>query len=115
MSHSYFWIPEKVLSGIISLRSVITVRSELKEKNQNTSDCFLVHRVLQEQALDAPLNSKPTPPAARWFFSFVGVAGFEPTTSSSRTKRAAGLRYTPQMICYHRISVIPGTAKIMNP
>ena len=28
-------------------------------------------------------------------FSFVGVAGFEPTTSSSRTKRATGLRYTP--------------------
>jgi hypothetical protein len=29
------------------------------------------------------------------FFSFVGVAGFEPTTSSSRTKRATKLRYTP--------------------
>src|SRR2546423_2363450 len=29
--------------------------------------------------------------------SHVGVAGFEPTTSSSRTKRAAKLRYTP---CY---------------
>jgi hypothetical protein len=29
------------------------------------------------------------------FFSLVGVAGFEPTTSSSRTKRATGLRYTP--------------------
>ena len=26
---------------------------------------------------------------------FVGVAGFEPTTSSSRTTRATGLRYTP--------------------
>ena len=26
----------------------------------------------------------------------VGVAGFEPTTSSSRTKRAAKLRYTPR-------------------
>jgi hypothetical protein len=25
----------------------------------------------------------------------VGVAGFEPTTSSSRTKRATKLRYTP--------------------
>lgn len=25
----------------------------------------------------------------------VGVAGFEPTTSSSRTKRAAKLRHTP--------------------
>ena len=28
-------------------------------------------------------------------FLSVGVAGFEPTTSSSRTKRATGLRYTP--------------------
>ncbi len=28
-------------------------------------------------------------------FLVVGVAGFEPTTSSSRTKRATGLRYTP--------------------
>ena len=27
--------------------------------------------------------------------SKVGVAGFEPTTSSSRTTRATGLRYTP--------------------
>ena len=25
------------------------------------------------------------------------MAGFEPTTSSSRTKRATGLRYTPRM------------------
>ena len=28
----------------------------------------------------------------------VGVAGFEPTTSSSRTKRAAKLRYTPVVL-----------------
>ena len=27
----------------------------------------------------------------------VGVAGFEPTTSSSRTKRATKLRYTPSV------------------
>lgn len=33
-------------------------------------------------------------PASDLAFS-VGVAGFEPTTSSSRTKRAAKLRYTP--------------------
>lgn len=26
----------------------------------------------------------------------VGVIGFEPTASSSRTKRATGLRYTPK-------------------
>ena len=34
---------------------------------------------------DKPLNS----------FHLVGVAGFEPTTSSSRTKRATKLRHTP--------------------
>ena len=28
-------------------------------------------------------------------FELVGVAGFEPAASSSRTKRAAKLRYTP--------------------
>ena len=28
-------------------------------------------------------------------FTTVGVAGFEPTTSSSRTKRATKLRHTP--------------------
>ena len=28
-------------------------------------------------------------------YIFVGVAGFEPTTSSSRTKRATKLRHTP--------------------
>ena len=28
--------------------------------------------------------------------SLVGVIGFEPTASSSRTKRATGLRYTPK-------------------
>ena len=29
----------------------------------------------------------------------VGVAGFEPTTSSSRTKRATKLRHTPKVCC----------------
>ena len=28
----------------------------------------------------------------------VGVTGFEPATSSSRTKRATKLRYTPQKL-----------------
>lgn len=32
----------------------------------------------------------------------VGVAGFEPTTSSSRTKRAAKLRYTPVSLLSRR-------------
>jgi hypothetical protein len=34
--------------------------------------------------------------------NFVGVAGFEPTTSSSRTTHATKLRYTPMII--HKIS-----------
>ena len=41
-----------------------------------------------------PNESAPVPVS-------VGVAGFEPTTSSSRTKRATGLRYTP-MRCKFR-------------
>src|SRR5690606_13452612 len=46
-----------------------------------------------------PRGSKKGPgvtprPFLTWYFC-VGVAGFEPTTSSSRTKRAAKLRYTP--------------------
>jgi hypothetical protein len=32
--------------------------------------------------------------------TLVGVAGFEPTTSSSRTKRATKLRYTPSVPSY---------------
>ncbi len=31
----------------------------------------------------------------KWFL-FVGMTGFEPATSSSRTKRATGLRYIPK-------------------
>lgn len=42
------------------------------------------------QGPDPPLRIRPL----TWYFT-VGVAGFEPTTSSSRTKRAAKLRYTP--------------------
>lgn len=36
----------------------------------------------------------------------VGVAGFEPTTSSSRTKRAAKLRYTP-VVAAREVYVLP--------
>ena len=38
-------------------------------------------------------NRKPTDEGPE--IQMVGVAGFEPTTSSSRTKRATKLRYTP--------------------
>ena len=33
-----------------------------------------------------------------WDITCVGVAGFEPTTSSSRTKRATKLRHTPCLL-----------------
>ncbi|MDB5185076.1 MAG: hypothetical protein JWN38_884 [Candidatus Saccharibacteria bacterium] len=36
--------------------------------------------------------------------SMVGVAGFEPTTSSSRTTRATKLRYTPANTYYYTLS-----------
>lgn len=45
-------------------------------------------------------------PASDLAFS-VGVAGFEPTTSSSRTKRAAKLRYTP-VVAARESYVSPG-------
>ena len=38
-------------------------------------------------------NRKPTDEGPE--IQMVGVAGFEPTTSSSRTKRATKLRHTP--------------------
>ena len=60
----------------------------LKEKNHNTPCCFSVPQVLQKQASDDPINEKTTPPAARWFFSSVGVAGFEPATPWSQTRCA---------------------------
>lgn len=43
---------------------------------------------------NASENKKTSTPATGPFL-FVGVAGLEPTTSSSRTTRATGLRYTP--------------------
>src|SRR4051794_22361545 len=51
---------------------------------------------------NGPRNHSGARPALRirpltWYFT-VGVAGFEPTTSSSRTKRAAKLRYTPMSL-----------------
>ena len=38
-------------------------------------------------------------------FYLVGVAGFEPTTSSSRTTRATKLRYTPSKRLYLMIQL----------
>ena len=39
-----------------------------------------------------PENKKATPMSGSFF---VGVAGFEPTTSCSQSRRDTGLRYTP--------------------
>ena len=42
--------------------------------------------------------------------NMVGVAGFEPTTSSSRTTRATKLRYTPKVLAnFLRIQYKPKT------
>jgi hypothetical protein len=38
---------------------------------------------------------KATREDRKWPVTWVGVAGFEPAASSSRTKRAAKLRHTP--------------------
>ena len=40
-------------------------------------------------------SAKVTRDDRKWPVTWVGVAGFEPAASSSRTKRAAKLRYTP--------------------
>ncbi len=57
---------------------------------------------LPDNSQTGPRNNSGARPAKRirpltWNFT-VGVAGFEPTTSSSRTKRAAKLRYTPMSL-----------------
>ena len=59
---------------------------------------------LPDDGLPAPKPSKNKQKPTSWGFhdvglsvdSMVGVAGFEPTTSSSRTKRATKLRHTPR-------------------
>ena len=49
----------------------------------------------QYGALSDKKRSVPLLERTFWFLK-VGVAGFEPTASSSRTTRATGLRYTPK-------------------
>src|SRR5699024_9607765 len=46
-----------------------------------------------QDPLFGPQSRTPVPVEPAFFL--VGVAGFEPTTSSSRTKRATKLRHTP--------------------
>ncbi len=44
----------------------------------------------------------------------VGVTGFEPVASSSRTMRAAGLRYTPKAIDYTRCAPIVSKRNVVS-
>src|SRR5690349_22142100 len=46
-------------------------------------------------AVSHPGLRKATREDRKWPVTWVGVAGFEPAASSSRTKRAAKLRYAP--------------------
>jgi hypothetical protein len=54
--------------------------------------CFLLRR--SSQGLALARNNKALS-ASQKGLSFVGVAGFEPTTSCSQSRRDTGLRYTP--------------------
>ena len=38
-----------------------------------------------------------------WGFCLVGVKGFEPSTSASRTQRSTKLSHTPQLFCNNLI------------
>ena len=51
------------------------------------------------------------------FFYLVGMTGFEPATSSSRTKRATGLRYIPfgECKCTHYGGFIKINAALVRP
>ncbi|SBW28965.1 hypothetical protein FDG2_6253 [Candidatus Protofrankia californiensis] len=51
---------------------------------------YPVRRLVTQGMMSAILDCRG------WLLSLVGVAGFEPTTSSSRTKRATKLRHTPR-------------------
>ncbi len=59
-------------------------------------------------ASQGPLSSEKRP--LTW--ANVGVAGFEPTTSSSRTKRAAKLRYTPRLqVVFQRLRLVESSGR----
>lgn len=44
------------------------------------------------------MQSKSPHPGASGGFQMVGLAGFEPAASSSRTRRATKLRYSPETL-----------------
>ena len=53
------------------------------------SDSYRTIRLVDDDVLAQPKHGFATKS------QYVGLAGFEPTTSSSRTKRATKLRYSP--------------------
>ena len=55
---------------------------------------------LRDQIIDQ-FAKRPKPPDSYEKGGFsVGVAGFEPTTSWSQTRRDTGLRYTPNVLSF---------------
>jgi hypothetical protein len=51
----------------------------------------------RHESVSGPETTRGHIPCRDMPSDLVGVAGFEPTTSSSRTKRATKLRYTPSV------------------
>src|SRR5580704_11607873 len=104
--------PNRQLSIDAVRLEVLRVRLDLAS-GLRQGRCPAHHRVFAQRAPtsrpgEPPRNSASnsthrgccTRPKSRfqdknWPLSWVGVAGFEPAASSSRTKRAAKLRYTP--------------------
>jgi hypothetical protein len=105
MNHS--GIGASIRPGVVQLRAL---DSRTRRSEGARAPLFLRHWRLLLGEADQDLlpdfsqaisrNHSGARPALRirpltWHFT-VGVAGFEPTTSSSRTKRATKLRYTPK-------------------
>jgi len=66
---------------------------EDQKKNKPFGRLFF-HSTIQASLIVTFQKKAPTKVEA--CFSFVGMTGFEPAASSSRTKRATGLRYIPR-------------------
>ena len=58
-------------------------------------------KIPAKQAITASIKDNCTP-------KLVGVAGFEPATSPSRTVRATGLRHTPNLFHFSIFTLRPG-------
>ncbi len=81
-------------AGAAGLTSLIRKEGGVQPKNRiRFTHLFFCFSFSRQTSLHFAETEKPRT-IVRGFLA-VGVAGFEPTTSSSRTKRATGLRYTP--------------------